>query len=186
MVKSVGEHWVCAVLARMNWAAALTRDGLERTDILAVQAGGERRTVEIQVKAATDEGSTPAWWMNKSAQKVARSDREWFALVLVPPALAAPLRTFVVPRDHVVAATWISHQAWATDPGVPAGKRKATNVPRMPPSAFEAYEHRWDLLQQPTTEVPILLSAASRQLALESRIGMQSDHPWAAALPQWG
>jgi hypothetical protein len=36
MIKTVGEHWVCATLARYGWAPALTRDGLERTDILAV------------------------------------------------------------------------------------------------------------------------------------------------------
>ncbi len=36
MPKSAGEHWVCSVLARLGWAVALTRDGLERTDILAV------------------------------------------------------------------------------------------------------------------------------------------------------
>jgi len=31
MTKSAGEHWVCCVLARLGWGAALTRDGLERT-----------------------------------------------------------------------------------------------------------------------------------------------------------
>lgn len=36
MTKTVGEHWVCATLARHNWAPALTRDGIARTDILAV------------------------------------------------------------------------------------------------------------------------------------------------------
>ena len=49
MVKTVGEHWVCATLARHGWAPALTRDGLERTDILAVGTHlPERPTVEIQ------------------------------------------------------------------------------------------------------------------------------------------
>jgi hypothetical protein len=52
MTKSAGEHWVCSVLARNGWAAALTRDGLERTDILAVQVAADSRTpIEIQVKA---------------------------------------------------------------------------------------------------------------------------------------
>lgn len=36
MVKTVGEHWVCATLARRNWAPALTRDAIARTDIPAV------------------------------------------------------------------------------------------------------------------------------------------------------
>jgi hypothetical protein len=42
MTKNAGEHWVCSVLSRYGWAAALTRDGLERTDILAVQTEGPR------------------------------------------------------------------------------------------------------------------------------------------------
>ena len=46
-VKTVGEHHVAAELARRGWAPALTRDGLERTDILAVHPGsGERRQIE--------------------------------------------------------------------------------------------------------------------------------------------
>lgn len=36
MTKSAGEHWTCAELARSKWAPALTRDGIARTDILAV------------------------------------------------------------------------------------------------------------------------------------------------------
>ena len=51
MVKTAGEHWVCATLARYGWAPALTRDGLERTDILAVGTQlAHRPTIEIQVK----------------------------------------------------------------------------------------------------------------------------------------
>ncbi len=37
--------------------AALTRDGLERTGILAVRADGDRPVVAIQVKAARENGS---------------------------------------------------------------------------------------------------------------------------------
>jgi hypothetical protein len=52
MTKSAGEHWVCSVLSRYGWAAALTRDGLERTDILAVQTEGSgRQAIEVQVKS---------------------------------------------------------------------------------------------------------------------------------------
>lgn len=38
--KTVGEHHVAAELARRGWAPALTRDGVERTDILAVDTLG--------------------------------------------------------------------------------------------------------------------------------------------------
>jgi hypothetical protein len=54
MIKSAGEHWVCATLARHGWAPALTRDGLERTDILAVSTKlAERPVIEMQVKTAS-------------------------------------------------------------------------------------------------------------------------------------
>ena len=59
MTKTVGEHWVCATLARYDWAPALTRDGLERTDILAVNTQlAYRPTVEIQVKTASQRGES--------------------------------------------------------------------------------------------------------------------------------
>ena len=58
MTKTVGEHWVCATLDRHNWAPALTRDGIARTDILAVGTDlAGRRAVEIQVKTASGTGS---------------------------------------------------------------------------------------------------------------------------------
>jgi hypothetical protein len=46
---SAGEHYVCSMLARYGWAASLTRDGLERTDVLAVHSV-ERDMIEGQVK----------------------------------------------------------------------------------------------------------------------------------------
>ena len=49
--KTIDEHHVAAELARRGWAPALTRDGLERTDILAAHADGtDRRQIEVQVK----------------------------------------------------------------------------------------------------------------------------------------
>lgn len=84
MTKSAGEHWVCSVLARYGWAAALTRDGLERTDILAVQAGGSSRTpIEMQVKALNDVGPRSSWPLGTKSQQAALSEFEWYALVLL-------------------------------------------------------------------------------------------------------
>ena len=77
LTKSIGEHQVCAELARHGWAAALNRDGLARTDILAVRADDEeRRTlVELQVK---------------TRQERAVALREWFVLVASPRDLCTP------------------------------------------------------------------------------------------------
>lgn len=38
MTKSAGEHWVCSILSRFPLGGCITRDGIERTDILAVQS----------------------------------------------------------------------------------------------------------------------------------------------------
>jgi hypothetical protein len=187
MIKTVGEHRVCATLARHKWAPALTRDGLERTDILAVATHLENRpTIEIQVKTATEGTRLTSWPIGLKAQEIAKSAYEWFVLVLLPTLPAAP-RAFVVPRDHVSAATWIAHQHWLTDPEAPAGRRNAElNQARIQLSVWERYEDRWDLLDMPTADVPVLLPSWLRERAQEKRVGLPPGHPWAEALPAWG
>ena len=96
MTKTVGEHWVCATLARYGWAPALTRDGLARTDILAVGTLlPNRPTVEIQVKTASDRGGTHHGRFGDITQLTAASEHEWFVLVLLPE-LPLPPKAFVV------------------------------------------------------------------------------------------
>lgn len=58
MTKTAGEHFVCSISARVNWAPALTRDGIAHTDILAVGTElPDRPTIEIQVKTANETGN---------------------------------------------------------------------------------------------------------------------------------
>jgi hypothetical protein len=91
MTKTVGEHWVCATLARHGWAPALTRDGIERTDILAVGTHLPRRpTLEIQVKTASDRGTGTSWPLGGVVHEFAASEHEWFVLVLLPTVPQAP------------------------------------------------------------------------------------------------
>jgi len=186
MIKSAGEHWVCSALARHGWAPALTRAGLERTDILAVATHlPTRPTVEIQVKTATQSGERTSWLPGPKAQMLARSEREWFALVLLPSFPSAP-RTFIVPRDHASAATYIVHQDWRTDPNAPEGTRNASlNQARIRWTIWQGYQDRWDLLGTPTSKVPVLLPAWTRALALDERVGLPEDHPWRKSLPSW-
>lgn len=186
MTGTIGEHYVCAMLARHGWAPALTRDGLARTDILAVQTTGARRTIEVQVKSVRQTKSKPDWPLGTNSQAPALNDREWFVFVLIDLDPAGPMRTFVVPRDHVAAAVWIEHMHWATEPGIPVGKR---NTPlsnaRSTISAFESYEDRWDLLLHSADDAPVLLPPGFRTHALDPRVGLPAGHPWAAQLPGW-
>ena len=144
------------MLARAGWSPALTRDGIARTDILAVATHIEARpAIEIQVKTATGSGPNMNWPLGKNTQDVDRSGREWFVLVAVPRLLPAPARGFVVPRNHLAAAAWIDHMNWLTMPGVPAGTRNApVEQARVALSVFEAYEDRWDLLDEETRATP--------------------------------
>ena len=182
MIKTAGEHWVASVLARHGWAPALTRDGIERTDILAVRTGDSRQMIEVQVKATT----ATTWPLGDLSARTAKSSREWFALVQLPPEPTALPRTFVVPRDHVAAANWIEHQAWLTEPGVPEGKRNAGHDrARSHLSSYLGYEDRWDLLDDPTDITPILLTSALRALAFDRRVGFPPWHPWSTSVPDW-
>lgn len=186
MVKTAGEHWTCAMLARHLWAPALTRDGTERTDVLAVSTIlPGRPTIEVQVKAATKRGERTTWQLNEQAQQPSRSQHEWFVFVLLPEAPTPP-RGFVVPRDHAAAAAWIVHENWRTAPDVPAGQRNApVSRARVQWDIWHGYEDRWDLLGTPTNEVPVLLPNWLRDRVALPRVGLPPGHPWAIEVPPW-
>lgn len=161
---------------------------MERTDILAVKAeGSERHLVEIQVKTARGENlKRISWPVGTKSQSSSRHDREFFVLVAVPSDLAQQPRSFVVPRMHVAAAAWIEHMNWLTDPNVPTGKRNApVDRARVSLGTFARYEDRWDLLDLGQSEVPVLLPAQYRELALSTRVGLPPGHEWRSGVPTW-
>lgn len=186
--KTIGEHHVASELARRGWAPALTRDGLERTDILAVHAEGPgRRQIEIQVKSA--KGARPErikWPLGNKSRIPSVHSQEYFVLVAIPHDLDLSLRSFIIPRSHLAAASWISHMDWLTDPSASPGKRNATvEGARLPLPVIESYEGRWEFLHVDEEVVPVLLPPAFRQLALDERVGLPEAHPWREGLPQW-
>lgn len=186
MTKSAGEHATCAALSILGWGAALTRDGLARTDILAVRTSGERRMIEVQVKAARGVDDRVSWQLGLKSQLPSESDREWFVLVMVPDVPEAAARSFIVPRDHVAAAAWISHTHWLTDPAAVPGKRNAgVDRARVTAPVWHRYENRWDLLEQSAYSAPVLLPPEYRDLALDPRVGLPPHHRWRRRLPEW-
>lgn len=187
--KTIGEHHAAAELARRGWSPALTRDGIERTDILAVYAdSAERRMVEIQVKTArAAKWSSINWPLGSKTMDPSLSLCEYFILIAVPDSLSLPLRNFIVPRIHVAAATWISHMHWLTEPGVEPGRRNApVERARVPLTTFEGYEDRWDMLFINESDCPVLLPEHYRLYAQEERVGLPPGHPWKTHLPTWG
>jgi hypothetical protein len=186
LTKSAGEHWTCAMLSRRGWSPALTRDGIARTDILAVATHIESRpTIEVQVKSANGSSDKTSWMLGAKAQDADRSGHEWFVLVALPP-MPAPPRGFVVPRDHVWGAVWVVHQNWLTEPGIPLGRRNAPmSQARTNLEVFAKYEDRWDLLDQPTSLALVLLPPWIRSKAREEGVGLPPNHPWNTHLPTW-
>jgi hypothetical protein len=174
------------MLARLDWAPALTRDGLERTDILAVHLQGERPMIEVQVKSIRGAKDNVSWPLGPKSQSPALHDREWFVFVAIPASSLEQIRNFVVPRNHVAAAAWIEHMNWLTEPGIVPGKRNVgIDRARSHLSTFKGYEDRWDLLLSPASESPVLLPEVFREWAMEARVGLPSDHPWLQTLPAW-
>lgn len=183
--KTIGEHFVAAEMARRGWAPAFTRDGLERTDILAVQTGGDRRMVEVQVKTARGPSFTTVNWpLGTKAQQPSRHPREYFVLVAVLNGTDVAPRYFIVPRDHLAAAAWINHFRWLTAPGIPEGRRNTgVENSRVHVAPFARYEDRWDLLDQDSP--PVLLPSSFRESALADGIRLPPGHAWHQALPKW-
>ncbi len=185
MTKSAGEHWTCSVLSSLGWGAALTRDGLERTDILAVWTGKDRVVIEVQVKSASH-NAKQNWRVGTKAQLPSVSEREWFVMVALAAQAGDAPRSYVIPRDHLAAAAYIVHQDWLTDPSIAPGVRNTgLEQARLHADYLAAYENRWDLLIMPTPAVPVLLAPPLRTLALSQRVGLPPDHPWNKNLPIW-
>ncbi len=168
--------------------AALTRDGLERTDILAVMAQGEdRRLVEIQVKGARGRNMKGiSWPLGAKSQPRSMHEREFFVMVAIPTDTELLPRSYVVPRSHVAAAAWIAHMHWLTEPGIPPGQRNAAvDRARVSLAVFERCENRWDFLLHDQGDLPVLLPAHYRELAMSERVGLPLGHEWAVAIPDW-
>lgn len=186
--KTIGEHHVASELARRGWAPAMTRDGIERTDILAVMTKDElRRLVEIQVKAARGpKFEDISWPIGPKAQDPISTEHEFFVLVAIPDDLKLAPRSFVVPRRHISAGAWIEHMKWLTDPDAKPGKRNAgPDRARTSLKAFASYEDRWDLLLLDQCDTPVLLPREFRSWTQLDEVGLPEGHPWRDLLPDW-
>jgi hypothetical protein len=47
------------------------------------------------------------------------------------------------------------------------------------------YENRWELLNESTDDVPVLLPSRLGKWALRERVGLPPGHPWMENLPSW-
>ena len=185
-VKSVGEFWTCCKLAMNGWAPALTRDGLERTDILAERSHAPFDVTQISVQVKTSRNER--WALNPAKIGSQRSLYEWFVLVGWNEN-EQTLSSYIVPRNHVSAGAWLGHMRWLTDPTAKRNRNCGPEQARMDVSVFGDYKDRWDLLLKPTSQTPILLPHELNEFALiadASNSKLPEWHPWSGdSLPEW-
>jgi hypothetical protein len=139
--------------------------------------------VEVQVKTVR----TGNWMLGRKGTLPDRSGREWYVFVKLgePPGLP---ESYVVPRDHVAAATWIGHYTWLTDPDVPSGKRNTPiEMARIGAEVWAGYRDAWDRLGPDSRRVPVRLPAWMREALELERVGLPPDHPWQdrSSIPAW-
>jgi hypothetical protein len=178
---SAGEHYVCSMLARAGWAGSLTRDGLARTDILAVQSSAERQMIEVQVKTIR----VGSWPLGRKGILPAIGPREWYVFVRLGQFPDRP-ETWIVPRDHVAAATWIGHMSWLNEPTAAPGARNAgIESARIGSEVWDRYADRWDLLDEPAASAPVMLPAWMRDRIETAGVGLPPEHPWHDNVPEF-
>jgi hypothetical protein len=138
--------------------------------------------IEIQVKTRSNRSGSMTLMLGKQVPPIARSEREWFVFVLLPPDLEAPPVALVVPRDHISAGAWI-HNHYQNK--VSKLKRK-TNFDQVtiPRDFLSGYMGRWDLLDIPTNEIPVLLPRFLRDRAQRDGVGLPPGHRWNDELPE--
>lgn len=173
------------MLARYGWAASVTRDGLARTDVLAVHTV-TRRMVEVQVKTIRVGAS---WPLGNKGLVTSDNDHEWYVFVRLGKPPVVP-ETWIVPRNHVAAATWVQHMAWLHDPTATPGKRNVgVDRSRVHEETFNAYRDRWDDLHHPTEDLAVRLPSWMQDWldvhADDDALRLPANHPWWRAKPRW-
>ncbi len=132
-------------------------------------------------------GKGAGWRLGMKDIFPATAPTEWYVMVKLEGPAPAATHYFVVPRDHLAAAAWISHQSWLHDPSAAPGTRNATQAQAVVyEPTFADYKNRWDLLDTATDQIPVLLPASYKERCQLRRVGLPSNHPWRKQLPATG
>jgi hypothetical protein len=151
---TAGEYYVAAELSLRGWLATPTIKNSPGTDVLA-QYRERGILVAIQTKTASLNNE---FMLNAGIEKPSFAENEWVVLVKLHGLVARP-SFFVIPHNHVAAAAYARHKRSMPTPGRGGEPRRDTKIRMLIAKQFAGYEDRWDLLLQPTSEVPNLLAA---------------------------
>lgn len=167
---AAGEYFVAAELSLRGWLATPTIKNAPGTDVLA-QYREKGILVAIQTKTASMGNH---FMLNASIERPSTASNEWVVLVKLGKLDSHP-RFFVLPHDHVAAASYAQHQRWLGTPGKSGQQHNDTPRRMLLANQFLDYEGQWDLLFQPTTDVPNLLGADYAECI--AQWGVPEGHP---------
>ena len=167
---AAGEYYVAAELSLRGWLATPTIKNAPGTDVLA-QYREKGILVAIQTKTASLGNQ---FMVNASIERPSLANNEWVVLVKLHELHRRP-SFFVVPHDHVAAASYAQHMRWLATPGQKGQEHRDTPRRMLIAKQFLDYEDQWDLLLRPTGEVPNLLGADYAECI--SQWGVPPGHP---------
>jgi hypothetical protein len=171
---AAGEYYVAAELSRRAWLATITIKNSPGTDVLA-QHLVTGVLVAIQVKTA---GPGNQFQLDAKCELGARQMNEWFVLVKLHETDRRP-SFYVMPRNIVAGAVYAQHLEWLNRD---RGDREVKNTSRrtLRTEHIAGYEDRWDLLDSPADEAPLLIGPWYTECV--KRFGLPDGHPgWPTA-----
>ena len=149
---AAGEYYVAAELSLRGWLATPTIKNAPGTDVLA-QYREKGIIVAIQTKTASYGNQ---FQVSSAIELPSTAENEWVVLVKLQEVGIRP-RFFVLPHNHLAAASYAQHARWLATPGRNGQRHNDTPRRTLVAQQFFGYEDRWDLLLKPTLEVPNLL-----------------------------
>ena len=167
---TAGEYFVAAELSQRGWLATVTIKNAPGTDVLA-QEPTTGTIIAIQTKTAS-EGNQ--FLLNKKCEVPTSALSDWYILVKLHKLGIRPT-FYIVPRNIIAGAAYAQHREWLARPDR-TGKPHNDNDRRMLLAKhFSDYEDRWELLNSPTTEAPLLLGQWYRECV--ENFGLPQGHP---------
>jgi hypothetical protein len=174
---AAGEYFVAAELSLRGWLATVTIKNSPGTDVLA-QNLDRHLLVAIQTKTAS---SGMNFQLNEKCELPSVSENEWYVFVGIQEERTRP-RFYVVPHNVVAGALYADHLAWLATPGRSGQAHVDTPRRGLRAEHIAQYEDRWDLLEAPSSQAPLLIDPI--YTALVEKFGLPPEHPgWPSSSP---
>jgi len=167
---AAGEYYVAAELSLRCWLASVTIKNAPGTDVLA-RHPDSGRVLTIQTKTSS---AGNKFTLGEKDERPAQGHNEWYILVGLAAAGERP-SFFLVPRNVVAAFLYAAHRNWLATKSATGAPHKDSSRREIRGRTIEGYRERWDLLDLPTNEVPLLLDDDARQVI--GKVGFAPDHP---------